>query len=92
MLFAVERMKRLLEDKHSQQTRSRACRAEQSEGVGIMEAPRGTLIHHYKVDEDGLITSANLIIATGHNNLAMNRGVLQVARHFVEGEKMQKAC
>ena len=57
------------------------------EGVGITEAPRGTLIHHYKIDEDGLITWANLIIATGHNNLAMNRGVLQVAKHFVERQQ-----
>src|ERR1035438_6881328 len=60
------------------------------EGVGIMEAPRGTLIHHYKVNEDGLVTHANMIIATGHNNLAMNRGVLQVARHFVRGEKIEE--
>jgi NAD-reducing hydrogenase large subunit len=45
-------------------------------------------MHHYKVDRDGLITWANLIIATGHNNAAMNRGVLQVARHFVHGNKL----
>jgi NAD-reducing hydrogenase large subunit len=61
-----------------------------SEGVGVCEAPRGTLIHHYRVDENGLITWANLIIATGHNNLAMNRGVLQAARHFVHGEKLDE--
>ncbi len=59
-----------------------------SEGIGVAEAPRGTLMHHYKVDRDGLITWANLIIATGHNNAAMNRGVLQVARHFVHGNKL----
>ena len=58
------------------------------EGIGVSEAPRGTLMHHYKVDRDGLITWANLIIATGHNNAAMNRGVLQVARHFVHGNKL----
>ena len=51
-------------------------------------APRGTLIHHYQIDKDGLITRANLIIATGHNNLAMNRGVLQVAQHFVKGARL----
>ena len=54
----------------------------------MTEAPRGTLIHHYKVDDNGLITWANLIIATGHNNLALNRGVLQVAKHYVNGEKL----
>ena len=55
---------------------------------GVAEAPRGTLIHHYRVDRHGLIASVNLIIATGHNNAAMNRGVLQVARHFVHGTKL----
>ena len=40
------------------------------------------------MDDDGLITWANLIIATGHNNPAMNRGVLQVAQHFVNGNKL----
>jgi NAD-reducing hydrogenase large subunit len=42
------------------------------------------------VDRDGLITWANLIIATGHNNAAMNRGVLQVARHFIHGNKLNE--
>ena len=49
------------------------------EGIGVSEAPRGTLMHHYRIDRNGLMTHADLIIATGHNNLAMNRGVLQVA-------------
>jgi NAD-reducing hydrogenase large subunit len=60
------------------------------EGVGVAEAPRGTLIHHYKIDEQGLIRWANLIIATGQNNLAMNRSVLQVAQHYVQGEKLTR--
>jgi len=45
------------------------------EGVGMIEAPRGILIHHYKVNEEGAITWANLIVATGHNNLAINRSI-----------------
>lgn len=61
-----------------------------SEGVGISEAPRGTLIHHYKVDKNGLVKSANLIIATGHNNIAMNKGVLQVAKHFIRGSDIKE--
>ncbi len=52
-------------------------------GVGVSEAPRGTLFHDYWVDEDGLLTKVNLIIATGHNNLAMNRTVAQIARAYV---------
>ncbi len=56
----------------------------------MIEAPRGVLIHHYKVDETGAIRWANLIVATGHNNLAMNRSVGQVARHFVDGSKLRE--
>ena len=59
------------------------ARPNSTEGIGVAEAPRGTLFHHYKIDEHGLIRWANLIIATGHNNLAMNRSILQVAKHFV---------
>jgi NAD-reducing hydrogenase large subunit len=58
------------------------------EGVGVSEAPRGTLFHHYEVDETGLIKKVNLIIATGQNNLAMNRTVAQIARHYVRGKKI----
>jgi NAD-reducing hydrogenase large subunit len=53
------------------------------EAVGVGEAPRGTLFHHYQVDEQGLIRRLNLIIATGQNNLAMNRTVLQIARAWI---------
>lgn len=54
-----------------------------NEAVGVSEAPRGTLFHHYRVDDHGLITRVNLIIATGQNNLAMNRTVAQIAREFL---------
>ena len=49
--------------------------ATRDEGIGVSEAPRGTLMHHYRIDDDGLITWVNLIIATGHNNLAMNQAI-----------------
>jgi NAD-reducing hydrogenase large subunit len=87
MLYATERLEQLLA---SPAVLGRNVRAQASpnasEGIGVAEAPRGTLLHHYRIDENGLITSANLIIATGHNHLAMNRAVLQVARHFIEGD------
>jgi NAD-reducing hydrogenase large subunit len=54
------------------------------EGVGVIEAPRGTLIHHYWVDKSGTIRKVNLIVATGHNNLAMNLAVFDVARHSIK--------
>jgi NAD-reducing hydrogenase large subunit len=58
------------------------------EGVGACEAPRGTLFHHYHVDANGLVTSANLLIATGQNNLAMNKAVEQAAQHFVNPARL----
>jgi NAD-reducing hydrogenase large subunit len=89
ILYAVERIGQLLEDPEILSPHVRAFAGiNNSEGIGVAEAPRGTLIHHYKVDAQGLMTSANLIIATGHNNLAMNRGVLQVAKHFVKGDQL----
>ena len=56
----------------------------------MAEAPRGTLIHHYRINPQGLMTWMNLIIATGHNNLAMNRGVKQVAQRYVDGNRLQE--
>jgi NAD-reducing hydrogenase large subunit len=89
MLHALERIRNLLDDPEilSPHVRSTAP-LNNAEAVGAAEAPRGTLIHHYHVDEKGLITQVNLIIATGHNNLAMNRGILQTARRFVRGDKL----
>jgi NAD-reducing hydrogenase large subunit len=55
-------------------------------GVGVSEAPRGTLFHDYTVDRDCLLRKVNLIVATGQNNLAMNRTVAQIARHYIKGE------
>lgn len=58
------------------------------EAVGVVEAPRGTLIHHYWIDKSGAIRKANLIVATGHNNLAMNRAVGEVAKAFIKRGKV----
>jgi len=57
-------------------------------GVGVSEAPRGTLFHDYTVDRQGLLVKVNLIVATGQNNIAMNRTVAQIARHYVRGENI----
>ena len=92
-LYALERMQQLLDDPAILGTKVRAhAGVNNLEGVGIIEAPRGTLIHHYKVNDDGAITWANLIVATGHNNLAIGRGVLQVAKRFVDGSKIQEGA
>jgi NAD-reducing hydrogenase large subunit len=91
--YALERMEQLLDDPAILGTKVRATAGvNDNEGVGIIEAPRGTLIHHYRVDDNGAIAWANLIVATGHNNLAMGRGVLQVAKRFVAGDKIQEGA
>lgn len=91
ILYAAERIEQILTNPEifSQHVRAHAS-PNSFDGLGITEAPRGLLIHHYRIDEHGLITWANLIVATGHNNAAMNRGVLQVAKNYVDGNKLQE--
>jgi NAD-reducing hydrogenase large subunit len=60
------------------------------EAVGVVEAPRGTLFHHYWIDSSGMIRKVNLIVATGHNNLAMNRAVYDVAKAFIKDGKVSE--
>jgi len=89
ILHAVERIEQLLNEPDILSKRVRAhAAANVEEGIGATEAPRGTLIHHYKVDEQGVVTWGNLVVATTHNNLAMNRGVLQVARRYIESDNL----
>jgi NAD-reducing hydrogenase large subunit len=89
VVYALERIEALLADPRTIETHVRAKAGVNSlEGVGMIEAPRGVLIHHYKVNEEGAITWANLIVATGHNNLAINRSIQQAAEHFVDGNRL----
>jgi NAD-reducing hydrogenase large subunit len=60
------------------------------EGIGVIEAPRGTLIHHYRVDHHGVIQDVNLIVATGHNNQAMNTSVSLVAKEYIHGGNVRE--
>jgi NAD-reducing hydrogenase large subunit len=91
VLHALEKMERLLNEPDILDTHVRAHASVNAlEGVGMIEAPRGTLIHHYKVDEQGAIRWANLIVATGHNNLAINQSVAQVSRHFIDGTNLHE--
>ncbi|HUB78716.1 MAG TPA: Ni/Fe hydrogenase subunit alpha [Bryobacteraceae bacterium] len=90
-IYCLERLKELMEtpailDRH---VRARA-EVNAAEGIGVAEAPRGTLIHHYKVDENGAMQWANLIVATGHNNLAIGRSVEQVSKAFVKGDHLEE--
>lgn len=91
ILYALEKIETLLSDPQILDTHVRATAGVNApEGVGIIEAPRGTLIHHYKVDSAGAITWANLVVATGHNNLAIARSVQQVSEHFIDGTKLSE--
>ncbi|MGB2626150.1 MAG: Ni/Fe hydrogenase subunit alpha [Candidatus Acidiferrum sp.] len=91
IIHALERIEILLADPQILERHVRATGGVNAlEGVGMIEAPRGILIHHYKVNEDGAITWANLIVATGHNNLAIGRSVQQVSEHFIDGNKLQE--
>ena len=89
IMFALERVEQLLGHPEVLSPHVRATAAPNAhEGIGVAEAPRGTLIHHYRIDDDGLVVWLNLVIATGHNALAMNRGLVQVARRFVHGTRL----
>lgn len=89
ILYAIERVEQLLNDPQILDSRVRAhADPNRLEGIGVSEAPRGTLFHHYHIDENGILQKINLLIATGQNNLAMNKTVLQVAKQYVKGNRL----
>jgi len=91
MLHAVERIDQLIADPDLLGDHVLAKAGQNhSEGIGCCEAPRGTLFHHYQVDDNGLIEKVNLLIATSQNNLAMNLAVEQTARRFVSSRTLQE--
>ncbi len=93
ILAGLERIEILMDDPDLQSDHLRAdAGINKLHGVGVSEAPRGTLFHDYEVDRDGVIQKVNLVIATGQNNLAMNRTVAQIARHFVRGQQIPEAA
>jgi len=98
VLHTVEVIAALLDDPELRQGErmaadpSRALRGPsgEREGVGVIEAPRGTLIHHYRVGDDDLVTMCNLIVSTTHNNQAMNEAVRSVARQYFDGRAISE--
>ena len=88
MLFAAETVQALLHDDDLEGAELMASGPRQREGVGVIEAPRGTLIHHYQVDDNDLVSMANLIVSTTHNNQAMNTAVREVARTYLSGREL----
>jgi len=88
MLHAAETIKDLLHDEEILGTDLMAKGERASRGIGVIEAPRGTLIHHYRVNEDDQVIRANLIVSTTHNNQPMNEAIRQVARQYLNGKKL----
>jgi NAD-reducing hydrogenase large subunit len=88
MLHSAEKIKELLLDPAVLGNDLMASGERGREGVGVIEAPRGTLIHHYRVDENDLISMCNLIVSTTHNNQAMNEAVRRVAEQYLSGHEI----
>ena len=88
MLYAAEAIQALLQDPDVFGTDLVAKGTPALEGVGVIEAPRGTLFHHYKIDENDAIVKANLIVSTTNNNTAMNTAVREVAARYLDGRTL----
>jgi NAD-reducing hydrogenase large subunit len=90
-LFATEKVRTLLEDPDIMSNDILNTRQEiKGEGVGIIEAPRGTLFHHYWTTPTGQLTRVNMIVATGHNNWAMSNAVDSVAKTYITGPEIHE--
>jgi NAD-reducing hydrogenase large subunit len=87
LLHAAEVIAALLPDDDLSGKELMASGPRQRGGVGVIEAPRGTLIHHYEVGDDDLVTMCNLIVSTTHNNQAMNEAIREVARTELDGHE-----
>ncbi|MGB2582379.1 MAG: Ni/Fe hydrogenase subunit alpha [Thermoplasmata archaeon] len=88
--YATERMLELATDDVITSDDTRGEFKEPTEGVGICEAPRGTLIHHYASDKDGLCTKINMIVATTNNNAAINTSVVQAAKALIRNGEVSQ--
>jgi NAD-reducing hydrogenase large subunit len=88
MLHAAEVIQVLLADDDISGDELLSQGERQGRGVGVIEAPRGTLIHHYRVDEHDQVVRANLVVSTTHNNEAMNRAIRAVARRYIDGRTL----
>lgn len=84
VLHSIEKIRELLNDSDLQGSDLVTKGDRREEAVGIIEAPRGTLIHHYKVDDKDQVTMGNLIVSTTHNNEPMNRAVQGVANEYLQ--------
>ncbi|MBT8149505.1 MAG: Ni/Fe hydrogenase subunit alpha [Gammaproteobacteria bacterium] len=87
-LYCAESIAQILDDPDLQSADLMRRGGKKLEGIGVIEAPRGTLFHHYKINEDDEVTMANLIVSTTSNNHAMNESVRQVANTYLSGKEL----
>ncbi len=87
VLHCAEMMKELLNDPDLMEGELVTKGEKRSEGVGLIEAPRGTLFHHYAINEHDQLTMANLIVSTTNNNEPMNVAVNHAAKQFMQGQQ-----
>ena len=88
LLYCTEAIRELLLDPDIRGTDLMNKGEPQHCGVGVLEAPRGTLFHHYEIDDDGIVNKANLIVSTTNNNQAMNESIRQVAGMYLDGKQL----
>jgi F420-non-reducing hydrogenase large subunit len=89
LLYSSERLLELAEDEEILDPKIRLIPATTpDEGIGVVEAPRGTLFHHYKTDKNGILTDVNLIVATVNNSAAISMSIEKAARGFIKGDKV----
>ena len=88
LVHSAEKIKELLHDRDLQGENLVVKGKRRNEGIGLLEAPRGTLFHHYKVNDDDQVIMANLIVSTTHNNEPMNRAVQKVAEEYLDGKEI----
>ncbi len=91
LLHCAEAIAELLEDADLAGKDLRTKGELQSFGTGVIEAPRGTLFHHYEIDEQGIVTKASLIVSTTNNNQAMNESIRKVANQYLDGHRLSEA-
>jgi len=87
LLHSAEMIEQLLNDSDLQGDNLVTKGKKVKEGVGLIEAPRGTLFHHYRINDNDQIEMANLIVSTTNNNEPMNRAVNWVALNTINGKK-----
>ncbi len=88
LLHCAEQIKGLLHDPDILSNDLVVKGEKRYEGIGVIEAPRGTLFHHYQVDDNDIVTKANLIVSTTSNNMGMNESVRQVAAEYLSGQEL----